>query len=264
MKKTILSLIFSILSLSIFGQKRLFSPFKLTDYENLKNEYINATVENDSLLLLVNNYYLIKSKLDSIPNIENNLKSIFKISKNDFTYYYKPNHNELYIEFPNNDLKIVYWFQGDTNSEFINNEKIRTWNIYFTKNGQLKKTNTNLLSNNDAIGISEEYNIIGARLFYANWSKDFKLTKQQVKKISEKFLSKCFNVNDKRYFLINEEEIKKVINNKLNEIPAIYKDVNDNREAIWFIIYDGLPRIEMKIFDKTSKFIECEYGFTIE
>jgi hypothetical protein len=94
--------------------------------------------------MLVDNYYLVKSKLDSIPNIENNLKSIFKISKNDFTYYYRPNHDELFIEFQNNDLKIVYWFQSDTNSEFINNNKIRTWNRYFNKNGQIKHSYTNL------------------------------------------------------------------------------------------------------------------------
>jgi hypothetical protein len=88
---------------------------------------------------LVDNYYLVKSKLDSIPSVENNLNSVFVIQKNNYSYYYRPIHDELHISFNDNNKKIVYWFQGDTNSEFINNGKIRTWNKYFNKNGQKKK-----------------------------------------------------------------------------------------------------------------------------
>ena len=55
MKKKILNSIFCILSLTMFGQKRLFSTFKLSDYENLKNEYIGTIAENKNLLILVDN-----------------------------------------------------------------------------------------------------------------------------------------------------------------------------------------------------------------
>lgn len=262
MEKKILSLIFCILSLSIFGQKRLFSPFKLADYENLKNEYINAAVENDSLLILVDNYYLIKKKLDSIPNVDNNLKSIFRISKNDFKYYYRPKHNDLSIDFPNSNLKIVYWFQGDTNSEFINNEKIRTWNIYFTKNGQLKQTSTNLLSNNDQIGISEEFNIIGKRLFYANWDKDFQLTKSEIISLAEKyFLLDLEKINPE----MKSEDIKKIIFEINNNKPNIYKIIDGDRNAIWLVKFQTIGFwSDIIINDRTKKLVEIKKGWKIE
>lgn len=265
MKNKILNSIFCILSLILFGQKRLYSPFKLSDYENLKNEYINAIDINKDLLKSVDNYYLVKNKLDSIPSTENNLKSIFTISKDNFTYYYRPNNDELIISFPNDDLKIVYWFQGDTNSEFINNNKIRTWNRYFSKNGQIKHSYTNLLSNNEQIGVSEEYNIIGKRLFYANWDKDFKSTKQDAIKLSKKHLSKCVNdYNKNNNFYLSVEEIMNIINAKSNKTPETYKFINENREPNWLIIYNGEPKIEIKLSDKTGKLIDCQLSYSIE
>jgi hypothetical protein len=266
MKKKILNLIFCFLSVLLFGQKRLHSPIKFSEYKNLKNEYINAVDKNKDSLILVDNYYFVKSKLDSIPNAENNSASIFTVSRNNFNFYYRPSHDELQISFHNNDTKIVYWFQGDTNSEFINDNKIRTWNRYFSKNGQLKHSYTNKLSNNEQIGIAEEYNIIGKRLFYADWDKDFKSTEKQVKKLSEKHLSKCIrDYNNKKLNAYwNEDEMAGVIKGFLQKIPKIYKYIDEDREPNWWVIYDGEPKIEIKFSDKTDKFKNCEVGYSIE
>jgi len=264
MKKNFCMLIFFTLNLILFGQKRLYSPLKLENYENLKKEYINSINENKDKLKLIDHFYLIKNKLDSIPNIENNLKSIFTIQKDNFTYYYSPSRDQLYISY-NHNLKIDYWFQSNTNSEFISNEKLRTWNIYFSINGQLKETNTFLLPYKEIVGISEQYNIIGKRLFYANWDKDFKYTKQQIIKLCEKYLYEGIkDYASKNKFDLNETEITNVIKDYLKTKPEIYKNINKDREPTWFIIYTGSAITKMNISDKTGKLINFEVTNIIE
>ncbi|REC40895.1 hypothetical protein [Chryseobacterium sp. 5_R23647] len=260
------ALIFLILFLccTLSGQKRLYSPFKLTDYENLRFDYLASVEKNKDSLIFIDNLYLLKAKLDSLQTNGNKYNAIYNFKKKDFKYYYIFGNNMLHIS-TDKKLEIIYIFKNTINAERITDDKLTTYNTYFNINGQLKETNTLSLPDHDAVGITERYNVIGKLLYNADWDKDFKLKKHQVKILGEKYFED-YMTQKKEMFELKENDFKELIKNyKTSLQPTIQKHVDDERSSIWILKYymeSGI--LEMKIDDKTKKFISAKLDGYIE
>lgn len=277
---------FLVMSSFLFAQKRLYSNFKLSDYEKLRTEYMKEIEKNKDKIINADHFFQIKKKRDSVLLIKDKIikeelikegvksseitqnylnfvdssvflkYAYFKIKKKDFYYYYSRDYDKLYI-FKNNGLKIYYWFQGNTNSEFIynKNNSLKTWNIYFA-NAQLKETRTFLLPSNEAIGIYAEYDITGKLLNFINLDKDFIHNKNQVFQKAKIYL-KNYVLSENFYDNINDAHLNSLIENRDKKI---FKDKNSKNKLYWVILINNFMGREITILigDKKLNLIEIK------
>ncbi|HCN48391.1 MAG TPA: hypothetical protein DIT10_04735 [Chryseobacterium sp.] len=273
-------------------QHMMKSPFKLKDYEKMCEDYLDAVKKEEDKIVFENHFYFIKSKKDSLialkkEEIRNKKISegkapseikdeellsnalfiinsyiepaYFRIRKNGYSYFLE-NTDELDIT-TDEEINIIYWFQGDTDSEFITNKNksLRTRNTYFHSNGQLKRTDTSKSPSGDAIGISKEYDTNGKLIFTANWDKEFRLNKEQAIKVSKKFMKESILKRLKKYNnQATDSELQLTFENILKKTETLaFKDKSPEGIAIWHIEYN-LPgrHIELSFEDKSQKLID--------
>jgi len=289
----LITLSFFLISLPVNAQNKLTSPFSLTDYQNMRTEYLDAIKHNPDIVH-EGRFYYSKRKLDSVNIIKHEIirqewirkgvapsaitKEVLQNAESNGQYYlqyayftknrkgydfYYSDDSKL-ILFNNKDLTIEYSFAKDTDSEYLHNKKIATANQYFNSNGQLKRTDSFILPSQEGAekeitGLSKEYNVIGKILFEADWEKDFKHSKAKVIAASDQLIRQYILNNIKRNNDgISDIQAKEMTANYLKYAQkTIQKFKNDDKVSIWFVTYWAVTsRIELKINDKTLQLID--------
>ncbi len=261
MKKYLIILFFCFINLSFFGQTRLRSPFKLNDYKKLKTEYIANS--NKEEFILDNNYYF-KNKIDSLTKMHIENDSIKFLSKKKIKYFYNKRLDVLVI-LTNDGLGIVFWFLEKTDREFVGNGKFLNDNLYWNETGKLHQKNYFSLPNYIQIGISKHYDEKGKLIFCANWKRDFRLSIEEAKKISDKYLIDYLEEYSKKTGNISDIQIKKIVENQLIENqPKISKNIDAKKNSFWIISYYDLKTtldisyIRIKFYDKSLELISIK------
>lgn len=288
-------IIFSFLLISFLAsaQNKLTSPFSLTDYQNMRSEYLEAIKDNPDIVH-ENRFYYSKKKLDSVNTIKHDIirqewirkgvdpsvitgealqnaesnkeyylqYAYFTMNRKGYDFYFYDGMKLTLSDHKN--LTIEYLFGKDTDSEYLHNKKIATANQYFNSNGQLKRTDSYILptqegAEQEITGISKEYSSIGKLLFEADWEKEFRHNKAQVLAASDKLVRqhilKKIKSNNSR---ISDFQAKEMAANYLKYAQKkINKFKNDEGIPMWYIMYWTVSsRTELKINDKTLQLID--------
>ena len=288
MHRKLITFSFLLTSLLASAQNKLTSPFSLTDYQNMRTEYLEAIKDNPDIVP-ENRFYYSRKKLDSVnaikhdiirqewirkgvdpsaitrealQNAESNKQyylqyAYFTMNKKGYDFYIYDTLKLILSDHKN--VTIEYVFGKDTDTEYLHNKKIATVNQYFNSNGQLKRTDSYILptqegAEREITGISKEYNMIGKLLFEADWEKEFRHNKAQVLAASDQLVRqhilKKIKSNDSR---ISNFQAKEMAANFLKYAQkSTQKFKSDDRIPMWYITYWTVSsRTELKINDKT-------------